>query len=268
MIREPAVAGYFYPGRAEELKAMIKEMAPPGQVKEKAIAVISPHAGYVYSGKVAAAVYSSVIVPEVVIVLGPSHRGIRSIFALQAEGAWRTPLGEVSICSSFSQRLLQHSTLIEDDPHAHLAEHSLEVQVPFLQFFQPDFWLVPICVSAEADFSSLEELGHALAATIKEEKRGVLLVASTDMSHYVSQKEAEKKDFLAIQKMQALDARGLYDTVLKQNISMCGFQPTTAVLVASRELGAARAELVGYQTSGDVTGDRREVVGYAGLRIV
>ncbi len=267
MKRQPAVAGYFYPGRPEELREMIEGMLPASRESKKAVAVISPHAGYIYSGKVAAAVYASVKIPETAVILGPSHRGIRPVFAVQANGVWQTPLGEVKVDSKLAQELLAACPLVEDDARAHLLEHSLEVQVPFLQYFQPEIAIVPVCVSAEADLASLEELGKALASVLSQAKREVLVVASTDMSHYVSQKEAEHKDFLAIKKIQALDFRGLYEVVLEKNISMCGFQPTTAVLVASRELGATKAELVLYQTSGDVTGDRREVVGYAGCRI-
>lgn len=267
MKRHPAVAGYFYPGRAQELREMIEGFLPASRQSEKALAVVSPHAGYIYSGKVAAAVYASVKIPEAVVILGPSHRGIRPLFAVQANGIWQTPLGEVKVDSQLARELQAACALVEDDPRAHLLEHSLEVQVPFLQYFQPKIAIVPVCVSHEADLASLEELGKALAAVVSQAKKEVLLVASTDMSHYVSQEEAERKDFLAIKKVQELDFRGLYEVVLEENISMCGFQPTTAVLVASRELGATKAELILYQTSGDVTGDRLEVVGYAGCRI-
>lgn len=268
MIRQPAVAGYFYPGRAEELKKMIDQMTPQKSDKKKAWGIVSPHAGYVYSGQVAAAVFASVEIPSIAVILGPSHRAIRSLFALQVEGSWRTPLGEVPIYSALASRLLEISSLFEDEPRAHLSEHSLEVQVPFLQYHRPGISIVPICVSPEADYASLEEVGRAIAQAVKENKPDILLVASTDMSHYISQKEAEKKDFLAIKKIEALDARGLYDVVIQENISMCGFQPTCAVIVACKELGASRGELILYRTSGEVTGDYHEVVGYAGCRLL
>lgn len=268
MRREPAVAGYFYPGRADDLRKMIEEMLPEKQVRKKALGVVSPHAGYMYSGRVAAAVFASIEIFPIAIILGPSHRGIGPLFALQTKGSWRTPLGEVKVHSELALRLMEISSLLEDDPKAHAYEHSLEVQIPFLQYFRPDVMIVPICVSPEADFFSLEELGRTLAQATKKENKDILLVASTDMSHYVSQKEAERKDFLAIKKIEELDARGLYEIVLKENISMCGFQPTCALLVACKELGASQGELILYQTSGDVTGDRREVVGYAGCRII
>lgn len=267
MKRHPAVAGYFYPGNAQELREMIEGFLPASKQSEKALAVVSPHAGYIYSGKVAAAVYASVKIPEAAVILGPSHRGIRPLFAVQANGIWQTPLGEVKVDSQLAQELQAACSLVEDDPRAHLLEHSLEVQVPFLQYFQRKIAIVPVCVSHGADLASLEAFGKALATVVSQAKKEVLLVASTDMSHYVSQQEAEHKDFLAIKKIQELDFRGLYEVVLEENISMCGFQATTAVLVASRELGATKAELILYQTSGDVTGDRQEVVGYAGCRI-
>lgn len=268
MIRQPAVAGYFYPSKAEELRKMIGQMTPQVSEKKKAWGIVSPHAGYIYSGQVAAAVFASVEIPSIALILGPSHRGIRSLFALQVEGAWRTPLGETPICRELASRLLALSSLFENEPQAHSLEHSLEVQVPFLQYHRPDISIVPICVSPEADYASLEEAGRAIAQVIKESEQEVLIVASTDMSHYISQKEAEKKDFLAIKKIEALDARGLYDVVTQENISMCGFQPTCAVIVACKELGASRGELILYRTSGDVTGDYREVVGYAGCRLL
>ncbi len=268
MRREPAVAGYFYPSQADELRMMIGKMVPEKHTKRKAFGVVSPHAGYIYSGRVATAVFASVEISPVAVILGPSHRGIRPLFALQAKGTWRTPLGDVEIYSELALRLMELSSLLVDDPKAHNYEHSLEVQIPILQYFRSDIKIVPICVSPEADFVSLEELGHALAQAIKEEKKDVLLVASTDMSHYISQREAEKKDFLAIKKIEELDAKGLYEIVLKENISMCGFQPTCGLLIACKELGATRGELILYQTSGDITGDHREVVGYAGCRII
>lgn len=247
---------------------MIEEMVPEKLERKKAFGVVSPHAGYMYSGRVATAVFASVEISQFVVILGPSHRGISPIFALQAKGSWQTPLGEVKIYSELASRLMELSSLLVDDPRAHTFEHSLEVQVPILQYFRSDVMIVPICISPEADFVSLEELGHTLAQALKEDKKDTLLVASTDMSHYVSQKEAERKDFLAIKKIEELNARGLYEIVLKENISMCGFQPTCALLVACKELGASQGELILYQTSGNVTGDRREVVGYAGCRIV
>jgi AmmeMemoRadiSam system protein B len=268
MVRRPAVAGHFYPRNAASLRALLGEMVDPRAKKEKARAVVSPHAGFSFSGYVAGAVYSSVVLPEHFLILGPSHRGQRSLFGIMTEGSWETPLGEVPIDSVLAEALLHNSPLVKEEEAAHEEEHSLEVQLPFLQYLRSGFSFVPVSVSPAADFGSLEELGNALAAAVREAGRDVLIVASTDMSHYVSQETAREKDFLAIERIQALDARGLYDIVQAQAISMCGFQPTTAAILAAKQLGASRADLVRYMTSGETSGDYHQVVGYAGLRLI
>jgi AmmeMemoRadiSam system protein B len=265
--RKPAVSGYFYPAREKDLIKMIERMTEPQKEKEKAICVVSPHAGFEYSGPVAGAVFSSVQIPERFVILGPSHRAIQSRIAVMKEGDWETPLGLVKIESRLAELILNQSSLITEDEIAHLNEHSLEVQLPFIQYFKKDISIVPFCISSYVSFEELEELGRAISSVIKEFKEEVMIVASTDMSHYVEQDVAKKKDFLAIEKMLDLDAKGLYDTVQRENISMCGFQPAASAIVASKELGAKKATLVKYQTSGDITGNYHEVVGYAGLRI-
>lgn len=269
MKRKPAVAGYFYPRKAEDLRGMIADMVDlkMEKEKEKAISLVSPHAGFEYSGPVAGAVFSSAKLPEIFVILGPSHRNMDSRFALIKEGLWETPLGDIPLESDLAEFIMRRSPLISEDEMAHRNEHSLEVQLPFIQFFKKTFSIVPICISPYVSYEELEELGKAISSGIKEFNKDVLIVASTDMSHYVSQKEAQKKDFLAIEKVLKLDAKGLYDTVQRENISMCGFQPTTAAVIASKELGAQKAELIKYQTSGDRTGNYSEVVGYAGIRI-
>jgi AmmeMemoRadiSam system protein B len=243
-------------------------MVEPQAEKEKAWAVVSPHAGFSYSGYVAGAVYSSVVLPKRFVILGPSHRGQRSLFGIVTEGSWETPLGEVAVDPVLAEGLLRGSSLIEVEEGAHEEEHSIEVQLPFLQYLCSGFSIVPLSVSPAADYGALEELGSALAAAIRQAKTDVLVVASTDMSHYVSQETARKKDFMAIERIQSLDARGLFDIVQDEDISMCGFQPTAAAILAAKELGASRADLIRYMTSGDTSGDYRQVVGYAGLRIV
>lgn len=267
MVRTPFVAGQFYPGRPRELRGALKLMTDPTAPKEAAIAVVSPHAGYVYSGAVAGAVFSSVVVPDTVIVLGPAHGPIRPVFAVQDEGAWETPLGEVRIESKLAKALLEACPSCRSDVKAHEKEHSLEVQVPFLQHFNPRVSIVPVCVSHLASCEDLAGLGRAAAGVVRSFGRDVLVLASTDMSHYVSRAEAREKDGLAIDRILALDPEGLFRTVLGEDISMCGFRPVTAALFAARDLGAVRAELIRYATSGDVTGNDIEVVGYAGLRI-
>ncbi len=177
-------------------------------------------------------------------------------------------MGEVPIDSALAGALLRATPLIEEEEEAHEEEHSLEVQLPFLQVLKTGFSMVPLTVSPMADYGDLEKLGHALAVSIQQTGWDVLVVASTDMSHYVSQETAREKDFLAIERIQALDARGLYDVVQRETISMCGFQPTVAAIVAAQELGATRADLIRYMTSGETSGDFHQVVGYAGIRIV
>jgi hypothetical protein len=267
-VRKPAVSGQFYPDRAADLRRMIGSLAGPPTKKVKAKAVVAPHAGYVYSGAVAAAVYGSVEIPATCLILAPAHRPIRPVFALMDEGSWQTPLGAVPIDRPLAAGIRRLCPSVEVDPAAHAFEHSLEVQLPFLQHIRDDVSIVPLTVSPRASYAALAELGAAIAEAVSADGRSVLLVASTDMSHYLPAEEARTKDFRAIDRVLALDPRGLFDVVRDEEISMCGVLPTTAVLIASRALGAVRAELIRYATSGDVTGDDREVVGYAGMRVV
>lgn len=261
------MAGYFYPQKEKDLRKMIGKMVDPEKRRVKSIGVVSPHAGFIYSGPVAGAVFSSVYLPQRFVIVGPSHRSVESRFGIMLEGIWETPLGDVSVDSDLAGLIKAHSGLISQDDSAHLHEHSLEVQLPFIQYFKKNITIVPICIAYYASFEELEELGKAISEGIRGSKQEVLIVASTDMSHYVNHKVAQKKDFLAIDRILELDPQGLYEVVNRENISMCGFQPVTASLVASKELGAKKAELIKYQTSGDVTGDYDEVVGYAGIRI-
>ena len=268
MRRKPSVAGYFYPNDPNALRKMVEEMVDPDADKEKAICVISPHAGYVYSGKVAGSVFSSALLPDKFIILGPNHGDVSTRIAIMKRGVWETPFGDVPIDTSLAQLILGHSDKIQEDEKSHAQEHSLEVQIPFIQYFREDISIVPISIAYHASYKDLVEFGKALSQSIKAYGQDVLIVASTDMSHYVSQEEAQEKDFLAIDKILQMDAEGLYEIVRKKNISMCGYLPTVASIVASKELKARKAELIKYQTSGDVSGDFFKVVGYAGIRII
>ena len=267
MIRKPAVAGYFYPSKTDELNSLIDSMVNPEQEKKKAIALVSPHAGYIYSGPVAGALYSSVSLPDKLILLGPSHRMIDSKFAMVREGSWLTPFGEVQVDSEMADKILSQSDLFTVDEAAHANEHSIEVQLPFIQYFNKNVSMVPISIGYHATFEELEELGAAVADCAGNAGQDVLIVASTDMSHYVSHEEAKRMDFQAIEEIQNLSPRGLYNVVTLKNISMCGVQPTAGVMVASLLLGAQSASLIKYQTSGEISGNYGEVVGYAGIRI-
>lgn len=265
--REARVAGSFYPGDAEALRHALEGFIEPDRDKAEAIALVSPHAGYMYSGTVAGAVFSSVRLPERYVLLGPSHSGFGERFAIWSRGSWCTPLGEISIDEPLADLLLSETALLREDHDAHREEHSLEVQLPFIQYLRPGSRMVPISCPYFSVFADLEELGRALASVFRALGDRVLIVASTDMSHQVSRETAKTKDFMAIDAIRALDPRGLYDVVSRERISMCGFQATTAALAAAVNLGASRAELIRYRTSGDITGDHTRVVGYAGLRI-
>ncbi len=266
MKRKPAVAGSFYAGTAEGLRSQILKCLEPGQKTEEALGAIVPHAGYMYSGWVAGAVYSRLKIPPVVVILGPNHTGMGAGASIMLKGEWQTPLGNVEINNKLAVSILSHSNILADDEGAHLREHSLEVQLPFLQSLVEDFSFVPI-VFLSHSYEACEDVGKALARAIKNFPQPILILASTDMSHYVSQEVAQKKDQQAINAILNLSPRELYQTVLTQRISMCGFIPTVAALIAFQQLGAKEAKLVKYMTSGDVNRDYTAVVGYAGFII-
>lgn len=266
MRRSPVVANQFYPGDPAILFDTLEQLIPKNIVQQSAIAVISPHAGYTYSGGVAAATLARVAVPEDVVLLGPNHSGQGGAVALMQEGVWDMPLGEVVINKKMAEKMLSLSERIEADESAHCFEHSLEVQLPFLQVLQKDLRLVPLVIS-HISFSDCEDVGRVIAAAIRDNSKPTLMVASSDMTHYESRQMASIKDKLAIEKIMELDPEGLYHTVSSKNITMCGLIPVTIALVAAMELGAVRAELVCYADSGEISGDIASVVGYAGLII-
>jgi AmmeMemoRadiSam system protein B len=228
---------------------------------------LSPHAGYVYSGRVAGAVFSSVQVPDRFIILGPNHTGTGSALALYPPGQWRTPLGLAPIDSELNDRLLQECPALREDRTAHAREHSLEVQIPFIQMLMPSFRFSAICVGTTS-FPELEELGHALARVLASVPEPVLIIASSDMNHYESAAVGVRKDQFAIEQLLALDPAGLFQVVRERNISMCGFAPAIASLTACRDLGCSKGILVQYAHSGDVSGDNEHVVGYAAVALV
>ncbi len=266
MIRRPAVAGQFYPGDPEKLRAFLEETVRPGPEPAAAVGVVSPHAGYVYSGRVAGAVFSRVWVPDAVILLGPNHTGLGTEASIVSRGAWATPLGPVSIHGELAEALRAESALFEEDALAHAHEHSLEVQLPFLQHRNPRVTIVPVAFMLR-DLASVEEAGEAVASVLARWPDPVLLVASSDMTHYEPDDRAREKDARAIGRVLALDPEGLLDTTKRFGITMCGVVPTAVLLVAARRLGATGGELVTYATSGEVSGDLGSVVGYAGMVI-
>jgi hypothetical protein len=266
VIRKPVVAGQFYPASASELKRMLKGMVAEKAKRQEVIGLISPHAGYIYSGAVAGATISRVKFKDTFIIMGPNHSGRGKPFSIMTEGKWQTPLGEVEIDSELGRQILAHSRYLEEDTAAHLYEHSIEVQLPFLQYFSPEFKLVPI-VLAYAGGAIYKEIGKEIAKAIKDLNKQVVIIASSDMTHYESQAWAQKKDNKAIEAVLALDEDELLKRVDEFNISMCGYGPAVSLIAAAKELGAKRAELVKYQTSGDTSGDYSSVVGYAGIII-
>ncbi len=264
MIRPPVVAGQFYPASPRQLKAMIKGMIDEKAEKEEVIGLVSPHAGYEYSGPVVGALVSRIKFKDTFIIMGPNHTGRGKAFSIMTEGVWQTPLGDVEIDSELAKRILGFSRYLKEDQAAHLDEHSIEVQLPFLQYFKPDVKFVPIVFSFGTG-DIYQEIGREIARAVKELKREVVIMASSDMTHYESQESAQWKDAQAIEAIVELNEEKLLQRVQTLNITMCGYAPAVSLISAAKELGATRAELVKYQTSGDTTGDYSSVVGYAGI---
>ncbi len=262
--RRPAVAGQFYPGSESEIKRMISELIDEGARKQKVIAAMGPHAGWVFSGRGAGMLYSRIEIPKKVVVLCPNHRGMGANMAVMSEGQWELPTGPVPLAEDLVKRLLEKCPRMEEDDRAHAAEHSLEVHLPFIQHFRPDFELVPVCIS-RLSYSESGRTGKGMAEAVEEQGEEVLVIASSDMTHFESAARAKEKDDMAIEKMLALDPEGLYNTVAKNRISMCGVIPATIMLSYAIARGAKEAELLDYRNSGDVTGDYAEVVAYASV---
>ncbi len=266
MNRRPVVAGQFYPGSPSQLRAMIEQFIDEKAAKEEVIGLVLPHAGYSYSGPVAGATISRIKFKDTFIIMGPNHTGGGRPLSIMTEGTWETPLGEVKIDSELGKQILASSNYLQEDAGAHQFEHSIEVQLPFLQYFQPDIKIVPIVLAYYSD-DAYKEIGKEIAKAIKDLNREVVIIASSDMTHYESQESARKKDMQAIEAVLDLNEDELIKRVHELDISMCGYAPTVSLISAARELGAKRAELVKYQTSGDIMGDYSSVVGYAGIII-
>ena len=270
--RPPAVAGTFYEATTERLRAQVDACFaanPSVPRKQRFLGAVVPHAGLVYSGHVAAAFYALAELPKRLIILCPNHTGAGHFAAIHREGAWRTPLGEVPIDAPLAGALMAETKLLADDPRAHAREHSLEVQLPFLQRLADlrgtDFTFVPICLGAH-DYDIAEEIGGAIANVLRRES-DVAVLASSDLNHYEDQRTTLRKDQLAIDEVLRRNPRELWHVVEEYDVSMCGFIPTTTMLVAVNELGASEARLIKHATSGDVNGDHARVVGYASIVI-
>lgn len=266
MIRKPAVAGQFYSGNPTRLREEIRELMGREVTKEKVIGIISPHAGYMYSGAVAGFLFNSIEIPDTVIILGPNHHGIGSKAAMHPSGEWVTPLGNTRINDKLSELIKRNSKITEEDIAAHNYEHSLEVQLPFLQYLNQDVTIVPVCLGY-LDYARCRELGIGIAKAVKAYGKDCLIVASSDMTHYETAESAKRKDGLALREVLTLNAEGLLRICRNESITMCGVIPVVVMMVAALELGASAAKLVRYSTSGDVTGDNENVVAYAAVTI-
>ena len=264
MYRSSIASGSFYPGNKEELESVLKTLMEDCPERQKALGVISPHAGYVYSGRVMGSVFSRIEIPGTVIILAPNHTGRGKPFSIWPEGLWRTPLGDTSIDEELVNEILNTCELIEIDKTAHDNEHSAEVILPFLQYKNPQVKIVVIVVRS-GNFENLSIVGKSIGNILKKTRPDTLVVASSDMTHYESQQSADEKDKSAIAEIVALREEGLYRVVRELDISMCGVSPVISMIVCSKERDAAKAELIKYETSGDTTGDYKQVVGYAGL---
>jgi len=265
MRRQPAVADRFYDSDPIELRHSLDRLIPESPEKKTAKAVLSPHAGYMYSGAVAGETFSRIRIPKTVVLFGPNHYGEGGALAVGSR-EWDMPLGPVPLAGDLAENLLSSSALYAPDDVAHHYEHSLEVQVPFLQYLQKDLHILPVVVS-RLSLQQCHQAADELVSAVRSTGCSTLLIASTDMSHYLTRQQASEQDQLALDHILSLDADRLYDTVLSRQISMCGIIPTVITLLAAVKLGAEQAELVRYTDSGEVSGDTEQVVGYAGVVI-
>jgi AmmeMemoRadiSam system protein B len=266
MQRQPAVAGQFYAGNSTQLRSDLAALIPESLARSRVTGIIAPHAGYVYSGAIAGRVYAAIEIPAAVLILGPNHHGAGAGAALYPDGQWLTPLGPVTINTRLNSLLQQHVPCIRTDTIAHEFEHSLEVQVPFIQYLRPDATISAVCLG-HGGYDAVRQIGEGIAAAIRACGEDVLIVASSDMTHYESAESARHKDDLALERVLGFDPQGLLQVCRSEQITMCGVVPAAVMLVAAGELGATQAELVAYGTSGDVTGDNRQVVAYAAVTV-
>ncbi len=267
MLRLPAVAGQFYPDNPRTLAAVVEQYTQPenpNQPKVKVRACLVPHAGYMFSGPVAGAVFARILVPQKILLLGVRHYPHGEPLAILSEGAWRMPLGDVPIETALALRLRKECPGLREDTVAHAREHSLEVELPFLQVLSPGFSFVPIALGT-LRFEDLQETGEGIARVLAQTPEEVLVVTSSDMNHYEDDVTTRRKDGKAIDCILRLDPKKLYDVCREEQISMCGLGPAVVMLTAINRLGVQQAELVRYATSGDVNQSRHEVVGYAGM---
>lgn len=267
-VRNPVVAGQFYSDSMESLTKELDSLVGVRSDKLDAIGIVSPHAGYIYSGAVAGSVFSEIKAKKSYVIMGPNHTGLGEQFGISKCHFWKTPLGDAEIDTDLAGLIKKNCGLIKSDELSNIHEHSIEVQLPFLQYPGTPFKFVPIVISY-ADINIYRKIGKAIADSIKQLKAetSTTIIASSDMTHYEPQAEAKNKDSQAIDAILNLDEEKLIDRVSELGITMCGFAPTAIMIVTAKELGAKRAQLMKYATSGDVSGDYSSVVGYAGIII-
>jgi AmmeMemoRadiSam system protein B len=264
-LRQPAVAGRFYPRDAEELARQVAGFLGAPAPGARVLGAVVPHAGYVYSGRVAGATFRRLAVPARVVVLGPNHTGRGVPVSVAASGAFRVPGADVPIDAELAAAVLAHVPGARADLRAHAEEHALEVELPFLVARRPDVRIVPVVLGG-LDGRAAVAVGQGLARALAG-AGDVLVLASSDMSHYLPQAEANRRDHLALERLLALDALGLHDVCEREDVTMCGVLPATALVACARALGWSGSELVAYATSGDAFGDYAHVVGYAGVLV-
>jgi AmmeMemoRadiSam system protein B len=266
--RKPAFAGKFYESAAGALLRQVESCVDGNAERRDAVGCVLPHAGYAYSGRVAGKTISAVNIPERIVILGPNHTGLGEPFSVMLRGTWSTPLGDCRIDTELAENIASQCDFLSDDFKAQAVEHSIEVELPLLQFFRKDLRIVPIVVGSVVK-EKLFRLGEGIAGAVLAAGQGkpVLIIASSDMTHYEPQKNAIEKDRLALEAIESLDEELLYNRVNELNITMCGYAPVVSLLRAVKLLGAKNARVVEYATSARVTGDYNSVVGYAGVII-
>ncbi|MBP7793193.1 MAG: AmmeMemoRadiSam system protein B [Candidatus Goldbacteria bacterium] len=265
MLRDPVVAGMFYDKDVPALKKHLSQYVVQKQEKYKAKAIVVPHAGYIYSGSVAGEVYSSVYIPDIIIIMGPNHTGAGKPISVMTEGVWRTPLGDVKINEPLANEIVKKCPAASKDVYAHLKEHSVEVQLPFLQYVKKGFSFIPV-VLGEYNVNNLQAFSDTIAEVFKEKE--LLMIASTDLTHYEDSESAKEKDTMVLKAIEKLDEEEMLKKVEDNDISMCGWMPTFVAIRTAKLFGATKGIIIKYMNSGDASGDYSQVVGYGGAVII
>ncbi|MFB5636149.1 MAG: MEMO1 family protein [Nitrosopumilus sp.] len=276
MIREPVVAGQFYPEKEEDLKNMIRycidhEYGPgnnPKTSNDKIYGIICPHAGYVYSGPTACHSYKAISSqnPELAIIIGPNHFGVGKDAATMIDSQWQTPLGMISIDSESAKQVAEISEFIEIDEYSHSQDHSLEVQIPMLQeMLSNEFQILPIILRAQ-DMKTAMDVGNAVYEIAK--RKNAIIVASSDFTHYEENSFAHQQDKALIEPILEMNVERFYQVLYERRVTACGYGAMASAMIACKKMGATKGELLSYATSGDVSGDTESVVGYGAIKFV